>query len=394
MFLDLLTRRNPAFVEAAVALHQAGEVPANSFLLDLDAIRANGEMIAAEAARLGLRVMKMTKQLGRNPRAMQVLSEAGIPEGVAVDVQCAYALAAGGSRLGHVGHLVQIPRHEAGRIAALDPAFWTVFSDEKAAEASAAAQEAGRVQRLLMRVVAPGDRFYPGHEGGFPAAELAAAFARLSQLPAAAPAGVTTFPAMLFDQAAGEVRPTPNLQTLAAAAAELSRLGLEDVEVNAPGTTSVRTLATLAGAGATQVEPGHALTGTTPWHALEDLPEHPAMLYVTEVSHAHAGRSYCFGGGLYVDPVLGSHDAAALVGSDPEQALGNRVAVDLPEPAAIDYYAQLHDDGRARAGDTVVLGFRAQAFVTRARVVPVSGVSSGRPRAEGVWTADGAEISW
>ena len=33
MFLDVLLRRNLPFLEAAVALHRAGQVPANSYVL-------------------------------------------------------------------------------------------------------------------------------------------------------------------------------------------------------------------------------------------------------------------------------------------------------------------------------------------------------------------------
>jgi hypothetical protein len=42
----------------------------------------------------------------------------------------------------------------------------------------------------------------------------------------------------------------------------------------------------------------------------------------------------------------------------------------------------------------VIFGFRIQAFVTRAFVVPVSGVELAAPRAEGVWTTDGSEAIW
>jgi predicted amino acid racemase len=157
------------------------------------------------------------------------------------------------------------------------------------------------------------------------------------------------------------------------------------VEVNAPGTTSVRTLGMLAGAGATHVEPGHALTGTTPWHAVEDLVERPAMLYLSEVSHQHAGRSFCFGGGMYIDPVFEPYQVTALVGSDPEQALGRRVSAEVPPPSAIDYYGQL--DAGAATGDSVVFGFRAQAFVTRASVAAIRGAAGDAPEVAGVWPA-------
>ena len=38
MFLDVLRRRNPALIEAAIALHQAGALPANCYVIDLDAV--------------------------------------------------------------------------------------------------------------------------------------------------------------------------------------------------------------------------------------------------------------------------------------------------------------------------------------------------------------------
>ena len=59
----------------------------------------------------------------------------GIGAAVAVDMQCARAVVAGGLRLGHLGHLVQVPGHEAGEAAGMTPDFWTVFSRDKAAEA-------------------------------------------------------------------------------------------------------------------------------------------------------------------------------------------------------------------------------------------------------------------
>ena len=45
-------------------------------------------------------------------------------------------------------------------------------------------------------------------------------------------------------------------------------------------------------------------------------------------------------------------------------------------------------------GDTVVFGFRAQAFVTRAFVVPVSGISKGKPKVEGIFDSDGKVMGW
>lgn len=124
----------------------------------------------------------------------------------------------------------------------------------------------------------PGDRFHPGHEGSFDAVAIKEAVEVLARVPGGRFAGLTTFPALLYDRAAGGVRPTPNLRTVHRAAARLARLGRKGLAINAPGTTSARAMATLAEGGATEVEPGHGLTDTTPLHAAGDLPERPAML--------------------------------------------------------------------------------------------------------------------
>jgi predicted amino acid racemase len=166
------------------------------------------------------------------------------------------------------------------------------------------------------------------------------------------------------------------------------------VRVNAPGTTSVATLSMLADAGATQVEPGHALTGTTPAHVFADLPEEPAALYVSEISHHAAGRAYCFGGGLYVDPVFEPYAMKALVAEGEGEDARVLVEAEVPPPAAIDYYGMLTPpQGRRLAqGATVVFGYRIQAFVTRSPVVGVAGVSAGEARAVAAWRHDGSAL--
>jgi predicted amino acid racemase len=369
-----------------VELHRAGELPANSYVLDLDAVRANAGLLRAEADRLGLELFAMTKQVGRNPAFLAALRDAGVDSCVAVDMACARVVHREGLRVGHIGHLVQIPVGEAGAAAAMRPLNWTVFSEDKAREAAAAAVAVGYEQDLLARIHAPADTFYSGHEGGFVAGEVQRVAELLDGLEGGRFAGITTFPALLYDASAQRVTPTPNLSTLARAAAELG----SGVRVNAPGTTSVEVLELLAEHGATQVEPGHALTGTTPLHAVRDLPEVPAALYLSEVSHQHAGRAYFFGGGTYVDPVFPPYQVRAWVGD-------RLIDAELPPPAAIDYYGQLvPDDGSATpgTGDTVVLGFRIQAFVTRAYVAAVDGVRSGTPRLAGIWTAAGDPAAW
>ena len=393
MFLRSLLDRNPGFVRAAVELHQAGEIPANSYVLDLDAIEANARVLCTRARTLGLTVYAMTKQIGRAPGALAAMAAGGVDGFVAVDMACARPIVRNGHRLGHVGHLVQVARAEAVEAAAMAPDYWTVFSANKAAEAAAAASASGRSQRLMLRVFDPGDTFYPGHEGGVPLDDLRSALDIIAALDGAEFAGLTTFPAMLFDEQRGSVGVTRNVETLARAAELVRRHPAcpAQLEINLPGTTSTDVLGLLAESGATQVEPGHGLTATTPLHALRDLPEQPGVLYLSEVAHIHQGVPLCFGGGLYVDPVFGDYEVSAVIAHDAAEISTSPVPVDMPDPAAIDYYARLHrGSGRVVSeGATVVFGFRIQAFVTRALVTGLSGVSRGEPRVVGVWNGFG-----
>ncbi|SEC14793.1 Predicted amino acid racemase [Nitratireductor aquibiodomus] len=397
MFLDVLRRRNPAFIEAAIRLHQEGRVPANAYLLDLDAVEENARHFRTAADRHGLKVFAMTKQVGRNSGFCQAVMRGGIDRSVAVDMACAVACDRAGLKTGHLGHLVQVPRREAPMAASrLAPDFWTVFSREKAQEAAHAAKLAGRTQPLLARIHTEKDTFYRGHEGGFPAEDIADVAAMIDGLDGARFAGLTTFPALLYDQEKKKVLPTHNLSTLARAAEALAKIGRTDVEVNAPGTTSSIVLDTLAEAGATQCEPGNGLHGTTPLHAIEDLPERPAVLYLSEVSHLHQQRAYCFGGGLYIDPVFPDYDVQAIVSDTPTASAQAMASVEIPPPSAIDYYGMIDTTGavKPKAGDSVVFGFRGQAFVTRAYTVGISGVSSGDPKVVTIENPFGVAQDW
>ena len=382
MFLDVLIRRNPDFIEAAMNLHRQGLIPANSYVLDLDTVEENARIFSAEANRLGLKTFVMTKQVGRHSGFCQAVMRGGINRSVAVDMACGFACDRAGLKTGHLGHLVQVPRHEANRAAAqLKPDYWTVFSRDKAGEAAAASLAAGREQSLLARIQTQGDTFYRGHEGGFDADDIVEVANWMDGLEGASFAGVTTFPALLFDPQGKKVTPTPNLATLSRATEGLAAAGRKNVEVNAPGTTSKTVLSALADAGATQCEPGNGLHGTTPLHALEDLPERPAMLYLTEVSHLHGGNAFCFGGGLYIDPVFPDYDVKALVSDVPTASRKALASVEIPSPASIDYYGMIDATGSVKpaTGNTVIFGFRGQAFVTRAHVVGIAGIANGNP---------------
>jgi predicted amino acid racemase len=395
MFLDLLRRRNPRLIEAAIALHQAGRIPANAYVIDLDAVEANARLLADAGRKLGVEVLAMTKQMGRNGSFCRAILKGGIAKAVAVDMECARACTRAGLGLGHLGHLVQVPRAEADAGAALAPDYWTIFNEEKAAEAGAAAQRRGQTQKLLARIVAEADRFYRGHEGGFPADRIVQVADQLDGLPGATFAGITSFPALLFDQATKSVALTPNMRTLAKAAEALRATGRSKIVLNTPGTTSSEVMHLLAEVGASQVEPGHGLTGTTPLHAVRDLPELPAVAYVTEVSHVHGHEAYCFGGGLYIDPVFPDYPVRAVVAREPSTAERAILPVEIPPPAAIDYYGMIGASTRMPSvGETVVFGFRPQVFVTRAYSVGIAGLASGAPVVETVHDAFGRPADW
>ena len=395
MFLDLLTRRNPQFLEATIALHQAGKLPANCYVLDLDAVEANARHFTTEADKLGLKTFAMTKQVGRHSGFCQAAMKGGVKAAVAVDIACAVACKRAGMEIGHLGHLVQIPRYEADLTAAhLQPDYWTVFNHTKAAEAAAAAKRAGRDQSLMARIQTEGDIFYRGHEGGFSADSITEVADQFDAMDGAHFAGITTFPALLFDQETGKVKPTPNLTTLAKAAEALAKAGRTDIEINAPGTTSSTVLGALAETGATQCEPGNGLHGTTPLHAIEDLPERPAVCYLSEVSHEHADRAYCFGGGLYIDPVFPDYDVKAIVTKNPADR--PTASVEIPATSAIDYYGMIDTTGplKPEPGDSVIFGFRGQAFVKRSFVAGVSGIASGNPKVTTIENAFGQIENW
>ncbi|MGO4833219.1 YhfX family PLP-dependent enzyme, partial [Rhizobiaceae sp. 2RAB30] len=84
------------------------------------------------------------------------------------------------------------------------------------------------------------------------------------------------------------------------------------------------------------------------------------------------------------------------VSREPTSAASAQRSVEIPPPAAIDYYGMIDASGPAapRVGDSVVFGFRAQAFVTRAYVVGISGLASGSPEVQTIHDAYGRPIDW
>jgi len=400
-FLDITIKRNPNLIKAAVNLYRQGKISANTVLVDLDAVCHNAKAIHEAANKFNVKLYFMTKQFGRNPEICQVILETGIDKAVAVDLEDTWCLEKNGVPIGHVGHLVQVPRNDIEYVLTYArPEVVTVFSLEKAKEVNEEAKKLGLVQKILLRVIGVGDFFYAYQYGGIREENLAKVVQNIQKLDFVEIVGVTSFPCFRFNLKSRRVEPLPNLFTLLRAAETLEKLGIEVEQINAPADNSAMTMELLAKMGVTHAEPGHAFTGTTPWHAFEDLPEIPAWIYVTEVSHLESDRAYVIGGGLMSgDSPLGiwgylyhAHRLEVLVGDNPENIFSSKA---YAEPAGyIDYYGTVYltRENKVRVGDIVVYGLRNQVFVSRARVAVVNGIQSGNPKLVGVFDRLGGRL--
>ncbi len=384
--LERLQERNPALLEVAVAWHQAGHLPANCWLVDLDTVAANAEVLRRAQDETGLATYLMTKQHGRNPLITGVALARGLQSTVAVDEQCVRALTRYGLPVGHVGHLNQIPRRAIPFVLDQHPEVWTVYSVEHARWISAAAAARGRVQDLLLRVYARGDVFFDGQEGGFPLEAVLDAAREVARLPGVKVAGTVAFPCVRYNSRRQDpVEPTPNFRTAVAAFDRLKAAGYDVWQVNAPGNTSAATFPMLKQEGATHAEPGNGLLGTTPSHAFRgDLPEVPVYCYVTEITHRYEGRAYAHGGGLFRDIYDPQEQMRAIVAGRPEQIHEAPVSANWVEQI-IDYHLPISDGGRGAVGDTVILGYRTQMHMTRSWVGVVAGLRGGAPKLVGLF---------
>lgn len=401
-FIEVTAHRNPTLIKVATELHQSGSIPANTFVIDLDAVKRNAEIIKKEADKVGISNYFMTKQFGRNPLVCNAIRDSGIEKAVAVDIEDVECLHRHKIPIGHVGHVVQIPRHEVEYVLRdVNPDVITVYSLEKAKEISKASERLGKTQKLLVRVVGKDDFFYQNQEGGFPEENVVSAVRIINNLRGVKVVGVTSFPCLRFNLRSKKVEPLPNLHTIVRAASRLKKeLRMEIEQINAPADTSAMTMKLLAESGATHGEPGHGFTGTTPWHAFEDLPELPAWVYVTEVSHFFGNKALAFGGGLMsADAPLGfwtclyqHYRLHALVGNDPETIVKKRI---LAAPAGyIDYYGSLYPcpGDKIKVGDTVIYGIRNQIFVSRAKAAVVGGIQRKKPELLGIFDRMGNSV--
>ena len=381
MFVERLQKDNPKFIDAIVRLQQQGDLLPDSYAVDLEQFRANAGAIVESANEKGIKLYFMLKQIGRNPVLAKELVKLGYAGAVVVDFKEAQVMMRHNIPIGNVGHLVQIPEGMIPQVVAYGPEVITVYTADKARSISRAAAALGREQKLLIRVFGDGDMIYPGQTAGIHLKDLAAFIAEIRDLPGIRIAGITSFPCFLYDAGKDDIAPTPNLQTVLAAKQILTECGIVPEIINTPSTTCCRTLELMAEYGCNCGEPGHGLTSTTPLHVDHEQPEKSCIAYVSEISHNFDGLGYCYGGGFY----RRGHAENALVGTS-AGAL-RPVKVIPPSVEAIDYHFGLSES--CAVGETVIMAFRFQVFVTRSDMVLIEGVSSGEPVVSGVWDSLG-----
>ena len=82
MFLDRLVQTNAPLAELALAWEAGGTLLPDTYVVDLDMIRKNAQLIKDAADENGVSLYFMLKQLGRNPLVGRALAEMGYVRGV------------------------------------------------------------------------------------------------------------------------------------------------------------------------------------------------------------------------------------------------------------------------------------------------------------------------
>jgi len=410
--MDLLSktrRQNPGLVKAAASLHRSGEIPADTYAIDLDMIRNNSDKLYREATRHGLTNYMCVKQFGRNPLACKAIMNSGIRQAMAHDIEGAKNLYRHGIPIGHVGHFGQIPTSELRYVLEkIRPDVITVFSVEKAKQISDMASKLKVKQGLLLKIIDDPRLELLMVGGGFTEEEALDAATQIQRMDNVSVAGLTAYPAFVFSIFNKTYQVSASFKTMMRSAKRLEKeLGIKVEQINAAGRNSVENMELAAQTGATHVEPGHSFIGTLPCFALlENSAEIPAVVYVTEVSHFFSGHALAFGDSYMTTVGFGSVKSdimyeyvSACVGNDPDALLENVVPA-RPQYLPHDdsgwflYCALVPDRGNViKVGDTVILSFRPQVFRTpKGRVAVIDGIHKGKPRLLGLFDRTGMLI--
>jgi len=384
VFLKRVIEKNAELVDFALKLVGCGDIKPDTYVIDVDTLLDNSAKLLEAATYEGIELYFMTKQIGRNPYISQRLLEQGYRGAVCVDYKEALHMIEHDIQIGHVGHLVQIPKNLIETILKANPEIITVYTVQKAMEISEVASRLNKCVKLMLRVVAESDYFYDAQVGGFRLDELEASAMQIMSMDGVQIKGVTSFPCFVFDDEKLEVVATPNTKTLCEAQTILEALGNTIEQVNMPSNTSIGTIPLIRSAGGTHAEPGHGLTGTVHEQGQRSIEEIPAMVYVSEISHNDRERAWFYGGGHY----RRSHMESALVGKTLNSAVMTKVHT--PKMESIDYHFEL--EGSFDVSTPVLCAFRTQVFVTRSEVALVKGLKAGCPELIGIYDANGKVV--
>lgn len=384
MFIDIVQKKNPDLIKVAIELHQNGEILPDTYVLDVDAILENGRALCKKAEENGIKLYAMTKQFGRVPYLAKKLVEIGFTGIVTVDFKEALVMMDNGVKLGNVGHLVQIPSSLVDKVVRHSPEIITVYSLEKIKEIDLAAKKYGKVQDIMLRVLERDSKIYSGQSGGFYLDQIEELTKEVLKLKNVRINGLTSFPCFLYNCDKNIIEGTKNIESIKKAEKILKELGISVQQLNMPSATSLQNIESIKAYGGTHGEPGHALTGTTPFNSKNLEGEIPGIIYVSEVSHNLDEKSYCYGGGHYRRSGISS----VLIGKNVENL--KRCSITPPTMESIDYYFELSENNSI--GDTVIGAFRTQIFVTRSSVALVEGIKTGNPKVVGIYDSLGREI--
>ena len=385
MFIDILSERNPKLIKTALSMHRNGTILPDTYIIDVDIFKENAKLIKSEGDKYGIHLYYMTKQIGRNPYLAKILEDLGYTGAVVVDFKEAETMMKNNLKLGNTGHLVQIPSKMIKNILKYGSEIITVYSYEKAEEISIEAEKLGIVQDIMFRVLDKNSNIYPGQEAGIDIQDLEDITNKILKLKNIKINGLTSFPCFLYNESSQKIESAENIDVVLKANNILKeKFGISVKEINLPSSTCVENIKMIKEYGGTHGEPGHSLTGTTPFHVTENAIEKPAYIYISEISHNFREKSYFYGGGYY----RRSHMNNVLIGNTYENL--KKVKTNNFEPDNIDYYLEV--DGEQKISDTVLGCFRTQFFVTRSDIVLVEGIQSENPKIVGRYTALGETI--
>ncbi|MDA4131475.1 MAG: alanine racemase, partial [Thaumarchaeota archaeon] len=283
--MDLITktiRKNPALIKIAGQLHQSGQIPPDTYILDLDTIAHNARALKTETDRVGLKSYICSKEFGRNPLVIQTIMNAGMKEALGYDIEEIKVLHRYGFPIAHVGHFGQIPNSDLDWVMReIHPEFMTIYSVEKAKRVSKIAADLKTKQKVLVKVIADPRLERLATAAGFSGDDAISFTKQLQQMENLKVAGVTSYPATDFSLITRTHSLSAPFKEMMEVARRMEKeLGVDVEQVNACGRNCVANLEMTAANGGTVVEPGHAFLGTLPNHLFEDdSPELPAVVY-------------------------------------------------------------------------------------------------------------------